>query len=217
LPETIQGKDRTRPKRDAILDAARTLFTQKGYEDTTIADLAREARVAVGTVYLYFHNKHEVYTAVALDIDSKLAQVFEDPIFLQISGRDLVQEMVNATFRTCHEHSELMKLLRLDIQSEAEVKLYKHSTNRLTAAIEKVLRHAVDRGQLRPFNTAIYAQFLNLFGEGILQQCFGIENGEHEELYRQYLIEFLERVFIGPSLLPVPQDEDSHNQHLPVQ
>jgi len=52
VPEKIA--EETRPKRDAILDAARTLFAKQGYEETTIADIARAAGVAVGTVYLSF-------------------------------------------------------------------------------------------------------------------------------------------------------------------
>src|SRR5690349_23779529 len=37
--------------RRAVLDAARDLFVRKGYLATTVADIAREARVAVDTVY----------------------------------------------------------------------------------------------------------------------------------------------------------------------
>ncbi len=64
VPEKIA--EETRPKRDAILDAARTLFAKQGYEETTIADIAGAAGVAVGTVYLYFRNKHEVYPSARL-------------------------------------------------------------------------------------------------------------------------------------------------------
>ena len=60
-------KEDTRSKRQAIIEAARNIFAMKGYEDTTIAEIAEEAGVAVGTVYLYFHNKREIYTSVSLD------------------------------------------------------------------------------------------------------------------------------------------------------
>ena len=51
---TMRSSEESQGKREAILAAARTLFAQKGYEETTIADIAREAGIAVGTVYLYF-------------------------------------------------------------------------------------------------------------------------------------------------------------------
>ena len=49
----------TRSKRRAIIEAARKIFAMKGYEDTTIAEIAEDAGIAVGTVYLYFGNKRK--------------------------------------------------------------------------------------------------------------------------------------------------------------
>jgi AcrR family transcriptional regulator len=46
--------------RDAILDAAEKLFARFGYRKTTIDELAREAGIAKGTVYLYFKSKEEI-------------------------------------------------------------------------------------------------------------------------------------------------------------
>ena len=57
----------TQSKRQAIIEAARKIFAMKGYEDTTIAEIAEDAGIAVGTVYLYFGNKRDIYTSVSLD------------------------------------------------------------------------------------------------------------------------------------------------------
>lgn len=43
-----------------ILDAALRLFASKGFADTTVSDIAAEAGMATGTVYLYFPSKEEV-------------------------------------------------------------------------------------------------------------------------------------------------------------
>src|SRR3954447_3993933 len=43
--------DQALATRRAVLEAARDLFVRKGYLQTTVADIAREARVAVDTVY----------------------------------------------------------------------------------------------------------------------------------------------------------------------
>ncbi len=44
-----------------ILEAARRVFGEKGYERATIDDIARAAGVAKGTVYLYYRSKRDVY------------------------------------------------------------------------------------------------------------------------------------------------------------
>lgn len=56
------GVDQSREarKRRAILMAGYQLFLHHGYKKTTIDDVAKKARVAKGTVYLYFTNKAEL-------------------------------------------------------------------------------------------------------------------------------------------------------------
>ncbi len=44
-------------KREAIMRAATKVFARNGYFNSKVADIAREAGVADGTVYLYFKSK----------------------------------------------------------------------------------------------------------------------------------------------------------------
>lgn len=198
MPEKIS--EETRPKRDAILEAASTLFAKKGYEETTIADIARAAHVAVGTVYLYFRNKHEVYTAVALDVESTIADVFQNPTLLNLPFEEVLYAMVDAIFRESRKHMDLMALLQIDMRSSEEIMQHKHTNERVTQAIAAILQRAIEQGQLAPCNTEMYAQLLNLLGSSVMHQCFAVEKGERELLYRKYLTELIERLFFGPSL-----------------
>ena len=197
---TEKVNEETRSKRDAILEAARELFANKGYEETTIADIARVAGMAVGTVYLYFRNKHEVYIAVAIYVETMLAQAFQDPTFLDLPFKQRLRAMIDAGFRVSRSQKHLVPFLQVDMQSADERQCFKESDERITHAIDVVLHHAVERGELAPFNTEMYAQILNLTAGAIFHQCFAVENGEREELYHTYLIEFVERLFFGPSL-----------------
>jgi AcrR family transcriptional regulator len=62
-------------KRSAILDAARAVFSRKGYSETAVDDVAEEARVAKGTLYLYFKSKEELYlSALASDLKAMAAE-----------------------------------------------------------------------------------------------------------------------------------------------
>lgn len=51
-------------KREAILRAATAVFAEKGYFNSKVADIARAAGVADGTVYLYFKNKDDVLHSI---------------------------------------------------------------------------------------------------------------------------------------------------------
>jgi AcrR family transcriptional regulator len=51
-------------RRRAILDAARKVFARKGFADGIMDDIAAEAGLAKGTLYLYFGSKKEIYKAL---------------------------------------------------------------------------------------------------------------------------------------------------------
>src|SRR5436305_51025 len=52
------------PKRDAILRAAIDVFAERGYFNAQVADVARAAGVAAGTVYLYFRSKDDLLISI---------------------------------------------------------------------------------------------------------------------------------------------------------
>jgi AcrR family transcriptional regulator len=51
-------------RRAELLAAARTLFSERGYHETTVEDITRAAGVAKGTYYLYFQEKREIFLAI---------------------------------------------------------------------------------------------------------------------------------------------------------
>lgn len=199
--------DETAPKRELILAAGRALFAEKGYETVTIADIARKAGIAVGTVYLYFRNKHEVYTAIALEVEASIAMAFQNPELLRLPFRQMLAAMIDEVFRTGREQMELITLLQIDMHSSEEVKQHKESHDRVAQILTVILQQAVERGELAPFNTEMYAQILSVMGDGVVHQCFALERGEREELFRRSFTEFLQRLFFGPSLQEGQQQE----------
>src|SRR5438552_1935032 len=54
------GEERGDRRRTQILDAAARVFAERGYHRTTVRDIAREAGIADGTIYLYFSSKQEL-------------------------------------------------------------------------------------------------------------------------------------------------------------
>jgi len=51
-------------RREQILDAATTVFAEKGFHRATIKDIARQAGIADGTIYTYFASKTEVLLGI---------------------------------------------------------------------------------------------------------------------------------------------------------
>lgn len=64
-PRSVAGRNVTRgDKRDAILRAAIRVFAERGFFAAQVADVARVAGVAAGTVYLYFQGKDDLLVSI---------------------------------------------------------------------------------------------------------------------------------------------------------
>ena len=55
-------------RRQQIMVAAKRVFTEKGFSRATMEDIAREAELSPGTLYLYFKNKDELYASLSLRV-----------------------------------------------------------------------------------------------------------------------------------------------------
>ncbi len=61
----------------AILDAAREVFGELGYEQATVRDIIRRTGLAAGTFYNYYRSKEEVFAALADDGARRFAPVLK--------------------------------------------------------------------------------------------------------------------------------------------
>jgi AcrR family transcriptional regulator len=79
-------------RRTEIVDAARTVFARRGFAHGIIDEIATEAGIAKGTVYLYFRSKAEIYKAI-LDHDMK---TLKKGTLEQIDAATTLKEKISA-------------------------------------------------------------------------------------------------------------------------
>jgi AcrR family transcriptional regulator len=85
---TVNGSARLTPKgertREHILDTALDLFIGKGYDDTTMRDIATAAECSIGLTYRYFARKEDLvialYRRLAQDLDAQVQQLAPDTV-----------------------------------------------------------------------------------------------------------------------------------------
>ena len=75
----VREKERDRGKHDQIIEAAVKVFAKKGFFNAKVSEIAREANVADGTIYLYFKNKDDI-----------LISLFEEKMQVWIDQADRV-------------------------------------------------------------------------------------------------------------------------------
>jgi AcrR family transcriptional regulator len=68
MPPTARGQ-RTR---ESLIAAARTIFERDGYLFARLGDISKEAGVAVGSFYVYFGSKHDIFAAVLEQVQDEM-------------------------------------------------------------------------------------------------------------------------------------------------
>lgn len=138
--------------RNRVLDVARTLFAEHGYEAVTIRMIADEAGIAVGSVFTTFHSKSDVLSAIVVEEIGK-----------QLDGADTALDGVNgcvprirALFTVIYRHHDRHGLLLLEAQShswvrprEAELAV-RRSLVPTFKRIERLLMDGEDAGEIAP-------------------------------------------------------------------
>ena len=114
----IERKEREKEqRRNDILDAAEKVFFKKSYGQATMDDVASEAELSKGTLYLYFKSKDELYFEISLRAHRVLRQMFEEAVSPDKPLVDNILEIGKAFLRFAGEKSDYFKTM---IYYEAE-------------------------------------------------------------------------------------------------
>src|SRR5450755_4736711 len=93
-----------------ILEAARSVFAHKGFNDATVDDIAEAAGLSKGTVYLYFPSKREIY----LETVRQGLVTLQDEVRKSMDGEPDAGAKVLAFIRTrleyCDRNCEFMRI-----------------------------------------------------------------------------------------------------------
>jgi AcrR family transcriptional regulator len=84
--------------RQAILDAAREVFGELGYEAATVRDIIRRTGLAAGTFYNYYRSKEEVFAALADDGARRFAPILKSLRGKGTSFDEFVRQAIFAYF-----------------------------------------------------------------------------------------------------------------------
>ena len=120
-----------------ILDAAVKVFAEQGFFHSTVAQIAKEAGVADGTIYLYFKNKDDILIQF---YEYKTRQVFER--FRQaVNGADTAEEKLR---NLIHTHlAEFQKDMNMAIVYQAETHQHRRLAQDVIKEMSKMYREII--------------------------------------------------------------------------
>lgn len=127
-------------RRRRIQEAARTVFTERGYAGASIELIARAAQLSVGAIYLYFRSKEDLYVSLIEDtltvFDVEMAQVREQS---EVASR--LRDTWNILVRWSEKDPEGPRILRLLAQPAIRPQLSDEVVAAVSAGIGRVQEH----------------------------------------------------------------------------
>lgn len=137
--------------RKAIINAAIKLFGEKGFEDTSIEELAREAGIGKGTIYTYFQTKFEIFHAFCED---QLEFIHEQLARKNDVNAPIIDQMMTifmGEFEYVTKNKEFGRIFMQHIVFPTENQILHRETidDKWLSLLFSVCKHAQDRNELR--------------------------------------------------------------------
>src|SRR5437763_10999302 len=92
------------------MGAARKLFAQQGYADTVVDDIAGEAGIGKGTLYLYFPSKEQVYLAALMEDARKLNRMTRESMAAAETWRDKLRAYMEVKLHYFEAHQDFVRI-----------------------------------------------------------------------------------------------------------
>ena len=197
-------------KRTLITDAAVDVFAEKGFHQARVADIARKAGVADGTIYLYFKNKEDLLLSVFEEkMDYLLTELgaalegIHDP-------EERIRQFARFHFEQVRDHRAAAEVLQVELRLSNKF-LKEYRPEKLWAYLGvfgQIVREGQARGDFDP-NIDPFISMLAFFGsiDEIAMQWVLSKNSERFSL--EQAAEQVAEVFIRGLRSPVSKEDRS--------
>jgi AcrR family transcriptional regulator len=155
-----ERKIRERKRRaNDILEAARRIFESKGFLNTTLNDVAREAEISVGLIYRYFQSKEDIFASLALkgseQFDEKIAGILKQYASTRRrpEAERVLLEVAEAFFDFYSPYGEYFDMLLYSYKGMKNVQIHGTTLTRLMvvtlSTLDRVKSYIVQSAQFR--------------------------------------------------------------------
>lgn len=147
-------------RREQLLDVGRRVFAEKGFDATTVEEVAARAQVSKPMVYQHFGGKEGLYAVV---VDREIRRLLDD-ITGALSGRGssrvLVEQAALGLLAYIENSTDGFRILVRDSPVTQSTGTFSSLINDVASQVEHLLAAEFKRRQLNPANAPMYAQML---------------------------------------------------------
>ena len=151
-------------KPQQIIEAAVRVFARKGYYNSRVSDIAREAGIAAGTIYLYFRTKDDILVTLFRDKMAQFVGSLRKAIADEPDAVAKLSRLIRLHFEMLEEDPQLAEVVQVELRQGQ--KFFRgassHEIASYFALITSVLEEGVAEGRFRaglPVKVATKAVF----------------------------------------------------------
>lgn len=159
IPRTARG-NQTRGK---LVESAEQVFASVGYHDASIVKITESAGVGLGTFYLYFDGKKEIFDEVVEDLNRRVRHAMTEASAGAANRLEAEREGFRAFFKFTADHPALYRIIRqAEFVSPGALRShYTHIVNGYIAGLSA----AQQSGEVRQLDPTVAAWALMGIGE----------------------------------------------------
>ncbi len=148
----MTGPEKTEARKVKILEAAAKVFAKKGFQDATIAEIAKTSGASEASIYDYFTTKENLLFSIPLELMRQLHATMEYHLKLIRGSLNKVYAVLNMQLLFYKEHPEftsvLMLLLKhnrrfIDTESHKEIR-------KNLKLFDRIIVEGIESGEFRP-------------------------------------------------------------------
>jgi AcrR family transcriptional regulator len=152
-------------QRQEILDAALELFSQSGYHNVSMNEIAEKSEFAVGTLYKFFSSKEEIYKSLMVENSNRFFKTIMEA--LQAGGDEVEQlrNMVRAKGKVFMDNAPIVRLYHAETKGagynvkaglDADIrKKYDHVQQTVAAVFESGIKKKLFNKIADPYHLAL--------------------------------------------------------------
>jgi AcrR family transcriptional regulator len=145
-PKTEKGK----AKLDKIIESAIDLIYEKGFNNTSIGDITRNANVSYGSFYFYFNNKDDLLVELVRKLNRDLRHYLTESIKGLKDRVSIEKRGFEAFFEWMQKNKKLYKIL---IEAEANnLQVYAWHYRKIAEKYSQKLKEAMEKGEITAYD-----------------------------------------------------------------
>lgn len=151
------SRQRKQTKRQALLQAARELFTQKGYHQSSLEEIVQAAETGKGTLYHHFRDKDDLVDAVITMVRDELYVRLKTEAAVGFPPVEKLEKLITTYVEFLQENSGLWRMLLFEVPDKRRIR---RNFRPVVQLIEDVLEEGRRQGILEFADAHIAADII---------------------------------------------------------